>query len=112
MTAKGGPAVKRDDFQDFVLDQLDTLSDVTVRRMFGGAGLYCGDTFFAILYRGRLFFKIDEQTRGPYEARGMRPFQPNPKQTLKSYYEVPAEVLEDREMLVQWAHAAIRVQTD
>jgi len=104
--------VKRDDFCDFALDQLDALGDVTVRRMFGGAGLYCGAKFFAILYQGRLFFKIDEQTRGEYETRGMKPFQPNPKQTLKSYYEVPAEVLEDRETLVQWAHAAIRAQAD
>ncbi len=103
--------MKRDDFQDFVLDQLDALGDVTVRRMFGGAGIYCGDTFFAILYTGRLYFKTDEQTRGEYEAHGMKPFQPNPKQTLKSYYEVPAEVLEDRAALVEWAHAAIRAQT-
>jgi DNA transformation protein and related proteins len=36
----------------------------------------------------------------------MKPFRPNPKQTLKTYYEVPADILEDRELLARWADAA------
>jgi DNA transformation protein len=33
----------------------------------------------------------------------MKPFRPNSKQTLKTYYEVPVEVIEDSEQLVTWA---------
>ena len=36
-------------------------------------------------------------------ARGMGPFRPNDRQTLKSYFEVPPEVLADPEALLSWA---------
>jgi hypothetical protein len=37
----------------------------------------------------------------------MKPFRPNSKQTLKSYYEVPVEILEEAELLTLWAGWAI-----
>jgi DNA transformation protein len=36
----------------------------------------------------------------------MKPFHPNAKQTLKNYYEVPVDVLEDGEQLTTWAARA------
>jgi DNA transformation protein len=42
----------------------------------------------------------------------MGPFRPNERQTLKSYYEVPPEVLEDPEALRSWAGEAIRAGQD
>ena len=75
----------------------------TLGGRFGGFGLYRKETFFGIIHRGRLYFKTDERTREAYVARGMKPFRPNSKQTLKSYYEVPVEVIEDKEQLVVWA---------
>ena len=74
--------------------------------MFGGYGLYRGETFFGILFRGRLYFRTDEQSRAEYLERGMQPFQPNERMTLKSYYEVPADVVEDRDLLAMWAERA------
>lgn len=102
---------KKDDwFKDFVLDQLGELADVEARRMFGGYGLYQDETFFAIIHRGRLYFKIDGSTLGEYRKHKMKPFRPNAKQTLKSYYQVPPEILEDMAQLCQWAVQAIRCQ--
>jgi DNA transformation protein and related proteins len=96
-----------DSFKDFVLDQLRTLDDVEARRMFGGYGLYQDETFFGIIFRGRLYFKTDETTVAAYRRKKMKPFRPNPKQTLKSYYEVPVEIIEDDHRLGAWAEAAI-----
>jgi DNA transformation protein len=98
-----------DSFADFVLDQLQDLTDVECRAMFGGHGLYQDEIFFAILYKSTLYFKTDEQSAALYRRLGMKAFRPNAKQTLKSYYEVPGEVLEDRDELAEWARAAIRV---
>jgi DNA transformation protein len=103
-------ASKNDSFRDFVLDQLGGLNDVEARRMFGGYGLYQDETFFGIIHRGRLYFKIDERTIGKYRKRKMKPFRPNAKQTLKSYYQVPVEVIEDAEQLAEWAGKAIGCQ--
>jgi DNA transformation protein and related proteins len=102
---------KDDSFKDFVLDQLAELDDVEARRMFGGYGLYCDETFFGIIHQGRLYFKIDPSTVGEYRRRKMKPFRPNAKQTLKSYYQVPVEIIEDSDQLADWAAAAIRCGT-
>ena len=101
---------KDESFKDFVLDQLQGLDDVEARRMFGGFGLYQDETFFGIVHKGKLFFKIDESSVGEYRQRKMKPFRPNAKQTLKSYYQVPADVIEDADELRQWAVKAIQCQ--
>jgi len=102
---------KDESFKDFVLDQLQDLDGVEARRMFGGFGLYRDETFFAIVHKGGLYFKIDDATVGEYRKRKMKPFQPNVKQTIKSYYQVPAEIIEDSDQLRGWAMKAIGCQT-
>ena len=78
--------------------------------MFGGYGLYQDETFFGIIHKGRLYFKTDETTVSAYRKRKMKPFRPKAKQTLKSYYEVPVDVVEDRDRLAEWAKKAVRCQ--
>lgn len=95
-----------DGFKDFVLDQLADLRGLTCRAMFGGYGLYRGETFFGIVHKGRLYFKTDSTTVLEYRDRGMKPFRPSLTQTLKNYYEVPVEVLEAAEELLAWASQA------
>jgi DNA transformation protein len=84
-------ASRDESFKDFVLDQLQDLDGVDARRMFGGYGLYRDETFFGILHKGKLYFKVDESTIGEYRKRKMKPFRPNLKQTLRSYYQVPVD---------------------
>ncbi|HEX5501142.1 MAG TPA: TfoX/Sxy family protein [Thermomicrobiales bacterium] len=98
--------MRDDSFLEYVLDQLATAGEVAARRMFGGHGLYLDGAFFAIVSDDRLYFKTDEASREDYRARGMRPFQPSPRQTLTSYYEVPPEILDDRATLGAWARRA------
>lgn len=97
-------------FKDFVLDQLRELDRIEARRMFGGFGIYREEWFFAIIHRGRLYFKIDETTVKEYRKRKMKAFRPNRKQTLKSYYQVPVEIIEDAGQLGVWAERAIHCQ--
>ena len=92
---------KADSFRDFVGEQLGP--EASFRAMFGGHGIYRGDKIFGIVYKGRLYFTTGPLTRPDYVERGMKPFKPNARQTLKSYYEVPADVLENAETLRAWA---------
>ena len=87
---------------------LRDLGDISARPIFGGHGLYWNDLIFGMVFRERLYFKVDDQAKGEYVSRGMGPFRPNERQTLKSYYEVPPEVLDDQEVLLSWAREAIR----
>lgn len=111
MDERRSDSMKDDSFKGFVLDQLAGMRNLTCRAMFGGYGLYRGEAFFGIIHQGRLYLKTDEDTRPRYVAKGMKPFRPNAKQTLKTYYEVPADILEDAEQLAQWAQQASRLSS-
>ena len=97
---------KKDSFRDFVSEQLG--DGVEIRAMFGGYGLYRGDRFFGIVFKGRLYFKTGPLSRKEYLRRGMKPFKPNTRMTSKTYFEVPAEILEDRDKLRAWVVESAR----
>lgn len=99
----------RQGFLRFVLDQLDLLGEVSSRRMFGGVGLYCRGTFFAILFDDLLYLKVNDGNRRDFLAAKMEPFRPYPDRpsTTFQYYRVPADVLEDRKQLAAWAAKAV-----
>ena len=101
-----------DDFVEFVCDQLAAVDGITQRSMFGAYGLYCGGTFFGIAHKGALYFKTSPASRQQYEAWDMEPFQPNATQTLKSYYRVPEEFLDDAAKLQELAEEAIDAAID
>ena len=100
-------APKHDGFRDFVLDQLSELPGLTHRAMFGGYGLYQRTIFFGIVHKGRLYFKVTPATVMHYTEQSMKPFRPNAKQTLTSFYEVPVDVMEDSEQITTWAARAV-----
>jgi DNA transformation protein len=111
MGREGEYGMAGDSFLEYVLDQLRGLDRVETRAMFGAHGLYQAGVFFGIVHDGRLYFKTDEESRAEYEQRGMAPFRPSEKQTLKNYYELPVDVLEDDEALCLWALRACRSQS-
>ena len=100
--------VVSNDYLEFVLEQLEPAGEVAARKMFGGVGLYLEGMFFALIADDVLYLKVDDTNRCDYETEGMGPFQPyKDKPTTMSYYEVPVEVLEDREQLKEWADKAL-----
>jgi DNA transformation protein and related proteins len=96
------------DAMERIMADLRGLGDIYSRPLFGGFGIYRRDVIFGMVFQERLYFKVDDQAKGEYVSRGMGPFRPNERQTLKSYYEVPPEVLDEREALLSWARDAIR----
>ena len=98
----------REGFEGRMLDRLSELGETTSRPMFGGHGIYWRDVIFGMAFEDRLYFKVDDRTKGDYVSRGMPPFRPNQRQTLTSYFEVPPEILADREALLSWAKEAMR----
>lgn len=97
----------RPDWLEAMIAALAPLGDVTSRAMFGGHAIYQRERVFALAGNGRLYLKVDEQTERDFRARGMGPFQPWDGLTLKSYFEVPPDVLGDPEALRAWAAEAV-----
>jgi DNA transformation protein len=95
-------------FKDYVLEQLSGARGLKTRSMFGGTGLYMGQSFFGIVHKGSLYMRTDEASRPAYVKAGSRPFNPKGKVELHRYYEVPADILEDSEELLVWAKRAVK----
>jgi DNA transformation protein and related proteins len=98
-------------FRTFILDQLGRgVQGLRARSMFGGVGIYSGEFFFALIADDTLYFKVDDSNRPDFLARGMGPFQPYGEDgEVMQYYRVPEDLLEDPEVLGQWAQKAIAV---
>jgi DNA transformation protein and related proteins len=98
-----------DDYRQYVLEQLKGLGRVIPRRMFGGVGLYHEERFFAIIMADTLYFKVNDSNRRDYESRGMGQFRPYPNkpQLSMTYYELPADALEDSDECVLWARKSL-----
>ncbi len=86
------------------MTRLGVLGNITGRAMFGGVGLHRRDVIFGIVFQDRLYFKLYDQSRPEHERRGMGPFRPNGRPTLKASYEV----LSDLEVLLFWVREANR----
>jgi DNA transformation protein len=94
----------------FVLEQLAGVRAIVTKRMFGGVGIYSGETFFAVIDNDTLFFKVDEPLAAQYRDAGMPPFAPIPgKPPMLGYYQVPPDVLEDADAMARWAKQSLRV---
>ena len=98
------------DFLDFVLEQFSEFGEVTHKKMFGGVGFYKEGLMFGGIMGGNLHLKVDDNTRPEFIERGMKSFFHNPKQKgLPKYYEVPAEIIDDKSELKVWADKAYQV---
>jgi DNA transformation protein len=96
-------------YRTFIVDQLAAVPALSMRRMFGGVGLYSGESFFALIDDDALFFKVDDANREDYVSRGMKAFMPFPDKASMGYFQVPADVIEEAEELARWARRSIEV---
>ena len=98
-------------FLAYILEQLDALGRLRSRRMFGGVGLYSGELFFGLIDDDTVFFKSDATNSADYLARNMPRFMPFPErpEAVMAYYQVPADIIEDAESLVNWARKSVAV---
>ena len=100
-----------EDFKAFIADQLAGFGPVSIRNMFGGAGIYADGVMFAILTDDTLYLKADETTAPGFEAEGMGPFEytKGEKTIAMSYWEVPPRLLEEPDELAAWSREAHRI---
>ena len=92
------------EYLDFVLDKLSLIGDIKSRAMFGGYGIFHEGLMFALISEDILYFKVNESNRDIYKRAESRPFPHG-----ISYWEVPADVLENNTKLHEWANISITI---
>jgi len=91
-------------------EQLEPLGNITLKRMFSGAGLYCDGVIFALVLRDTLNFRVDDTNRAAYEAEGMEPFSYEAQGKIRqvgAYWRVPERLYDEPDEMVEWARAAL-----
>jgi DNA transformation protein len=81
---------------------------VTVRRMFGGAGIFADGLMIGLVSGDDIYLKADEMSVAAFKDEGMKPFTYGKKdrRAVMSYWRMPDRLLDDPEELAQWARAA------
>ncbi|MDP5238440.1 TfoX/Sxy family protein [Uliginosibacterium sp. 31-16] len=93
----------------YLAELLAPLGRIRTKRMFGGAGIYCEELFFAIVIDDVLYLKVDDESRAAFEAEGLEPFRYEAKGKLMqmNYYRAPDEALESPALMQPWARDAL-----
>ena len=101
---------------EFIRDLFSQFRPVTVKRMFGGAGVYCEGLMFGLVFDGAMFHKVDETSIPDFEREGSRPFvytrAKSPDRVGRhslSYWRLPERLYDDPDELAVWPGRALAI---
>ena len=98
------------EFRELIAERLARLGAISIRPMFGGAGVFCGDIMFGLVDDDVLYLRVDEGNRDEFLAAGSEPFtyaRGGKQRIAMSYYRAPDRLLDDDTELVAWAERAL-----
>ena len=90
----------------WVREAMEPIGPVTMRRMMGGATLYCGGTIFAIVADGSIWFKADGDSDAFWDAAGAERFSfamRDGRSGSMNYRRAPDTVYDDADALREYA---------
>ena len=99
------------EFVAYLQDLFGALGPVRVKSMFGGAGVYVAEHMVGFLDRDEtLYLRVDDETKGQFEAAGSRPFAYPLKDGGEmeiGYWRIPEEALEAHDEALIWGRLAL-----
>ncbi len=99
--------MRKDLFRDQVLDSLHDLRGLDCKALYSGYGFWCATTFFGIVSKATLYFRVKDNTRADFQAARSCPLLTRGGKYDLEFLEVPAFVVKDPELLVDRATRAI-----
>lgn len=96
----------------FLSDCLQGDTVYTTKSMFGWYGIYKHGQIFAIYARDTIYMKVGEGNRQDYVDAKSKQFVYDKKGTkcYLNYWQLPEEVLENPEELIQWIDTSLAVK--
>jgi DNA transformation protein len=101
---------------EFIRELFAQFRPVTLKRLFGGAGIYCEGLMFGLVFDGAVFLKVDETSIPDFEREGSRPFvytrAKSPGRVGRhslSYWRLPERLYDDPNELAVWAARALAI---
>ena len=85
------------------------LGEVSIRRMFGGKGIYHHGLIVAVELRGEMRLKADALSAPEFEAAGARRWTYDGKAgapVLMPYWSIPDDAFDDPDLMARWVRLA------
>jgi DNA transformation protein and related proteins len=92
------------EYLDYIKDLLSPFEPLIIKRMFGGYGVYKNKLMIALIASNEIYFKADKKASEYFLSYESEPFTYDKKgKTISlSYWKLPPEVAEDKELLEKW----------
>ena len=92
-------------FVAYAVDLMQSIGPVNAKAMFGGYGIFLKGLMFGLIADSILYLKADKETEEGFKAKGLGQFtyKIKGKELKMSYYQAPAEALEDGKEMNFWA---------
>jgi DNA transformation protein and related proteins len=96
------------EFTDYLPELFAGFGAVTLRRMFGGHGVYKDGLMFGLIASDQLYLKVDDQNRSAFTELGLGPFVyvKDGKSMAMSYFAAPAAIFDDPDEAAVWARSS------
>jgi len=91
---------------DWIAEAMEPVGTVSLRKMMGGATLYCDGTIFAIVAEDTVWFKADAVSDAEWDAAGCPRFtyaMSEGRIESMNYRRAPDDVYDDADELRRWA---------
>jgi DNA transformation protein len=102
-----------DPFHEFVIELLAPLGAVSIRRMFGGAGVFREGLMIALLFNETIYLKTDAALRADLESEGGEAFlwtKPSTGEIIDmAYVSLPSSAMDDPDEASAWARRSLSV---
>ena len=95
---------------DHISDLFAAFGTVTIKKMFGGKGIYADGLIIALeLSTGELFLKADEQSALEFACAGCKQwvYEGKKASTAMPYWSVPESAFDDPDEMAKWARKAL-----
>lgn len=93
---------------DLIHDMFESLGAVTIKRMFGGKGIYHQGRILALEVDGEILLKADAETAPAFAAAGSAQwvYEGKNKPVAMPYWSIPDSAIDDRDELARWVRLA------
>ena len=98
------------DFSAYVAELLGALGPIRIKPMFGAAGVYAHDLFFAVIDDDTLYLKVDDEIEARFREAGSEPFVYRARDGTElqmGYWRAPEAAMEDPDEALSWARLSL-----
>ena len=109
--------MSEDGFHGFVCELFAGVGTISVKRMFGGAGVYAEGLMFALLADDVIYIKTDTALKADLMREGSAPFVWTPENgprageqvEMGGYWRLPEAAMDEPDLAAEWGRKALNV---